>query len=209
MLGGGYSTDETVNGTSGLQPQQGYHMRGSYPSTGPGTLPADVADGTVDPSAWTALLQAGGQNLATGSSMQLHSFAMCAQPSPATSSPTPTTSPTGTASPTPTPTTTTTTTPPPGATATTTTLKVQVHSAKGATGSARPSVKVAPGKAGGTVQFFVDGQAAGGPVTVNGGNTNGPTITLAKGQHSMYAQFTPADPAAYAPSTSSTLDFTI
>lgn len=87
MLGGGYRTDQTVNGTSGLQPQQGYHMRGSYPSSGPGALPADVADGTTNPSAWSALVQAGGQNLPTGSSMQLHGFALCAQPS---ATPTPT-----------------------------------------------------------------------------------------------------------------------
>ena len=32
MLGGGYRVDETVAGVgSGLQPQQGYHMRGSHP----------------------------------------------------------------------------------------------------------------------------------------------------------------------------------
>ena len=40
MFGGGYRVTETVAGTgSGLQPQQGYHMRGSYPSTGTGTPP--------------------------------------------------------------------------------------------------------------------------------------------------------------------------
>ena len=77
MLGGGFKTDETVNGTPGLQPQQGYHMRGSYPSTGSGTPPTEVTDGTTNPSAWTALLQAGGQNLPAGSSMQLHTFALC------------------------------------------------------------------------------------------------------------------------------------
>jgi hypothetical protein len=77
MLGGGFKTDETVNGTPGLQPQQGYHMRGSYPSTGSGTPPTEVANATTNPSSWTALLQAGGQNLPAGSSMQLHTFTLC------------------------------------------------------------------------------------------------------------------------------------
>ncbi|MGH3670606.1 MAG: hypothetical protein ACRDSH_08205, partial [Pseudonocardiaceae bacterium] len=101
MLGGGFKTDETVNGTSGLQPQQGFHMRGSYPSTGSGTPPTEVGAGT-NPSAWTALLQAGGQNLPAGSSMQLHIFAMCFNAPQATPTPTPT--PTVTVTPTPTPT---------------------------------------------------------------------------------------------------------
>ncbi|HEX4100800.1 MAG TPA: hypothetical protein VHY21_09700 [Pseudonocardiaceae bacterium] len=106
MLGGGFKTDQTVNATSGLQPQQGFHMRGSYPSTGPGTLPTDVADGTTNPSAWTALLQAGGQNLPAGNSMQLHTFAMCFTIPTATPTPTPlppTPSPTPVVTPTPTP----------------------------------------------------------------------------------------------------------
>jgi hypothetical protein len=106
MLGGGFKTDQTVNGISGLQPQQGYHMRGSYPSTAAGTPPTEVADGTTNPSAWTALLQAGGQNLPTGNSMQLHTFAMCfnvPQPTP-TPSPAPTPVPTDTPAPTPLPT---------------------------------------------------------------------------------------------------------
>jgi hypothetical protein len=41
LLGGGYRVDETVGTTSGLQPQQGYHMRGSYP----GSAIAPAADG--------------------------------------------------------------------------------------------------------------------------------------------------------------------
>ena len=58
-------------------------MRGSYPSTGSGTPPTDVADGTINPNAWSALLQAGGQNLPVGSSVQLHTFAMCFNAPPA------------------------------------------------------------------------------------------------------------------------------
>jgi hypothetical protein len=78
MLGGGYGVDETVAGTgSGLQPQQGYHMRGSYPST-PGTPPAAVADGAANPDTWTALVQAGGQNLAAGKHMTTRAYALCA-----------------------------------------------------------------------------------------------------------------------------------
>jgi hypothetical protein len=63
MLDGGFRADQTANGISGLQPQQGLHMRGSYPSTGPGTPPTpptEVAEGATNPSAWTALVQAGG-----------------------------------------------------------------------------------------------------------------------------------------------------
>ena len=46
MLGGGYRVDETVAGVGGLQPQQGYHMRGSYP---PRPAAAAAADGTANP----------------------------------------------------------------------------------------------------------------------------------------------------------------
>ena len=80
MIGGGFRADETVDATSGLQPQQGYHMRGSYPSTGSGNPPTEVSDGATNPSAWTAVLQSGGVALTTGRTSQLASFAMCAQP---------------------------------------------------------------------------------------------------------------------------------
>jgi hypothetical protein len=76
MLGGGYRVDQTVSGTSGLQPQQGHHMRGSYPSTGSGTPPTEVADGTANPSAWTSLVQFGGQGPGSGS-VDMHNFALC------------------------------------------------------------------------------------------------------------------------------------
>ena len=78
MLGGGYGVDETVAGVgTGLQPQQGYHMRGSYPST-PGSPPAAVADGATNPDTWTALVQAGGQNLSAGKHMTTRAYALCA-----------------------------------------------------------------------------------------------------------------------------------
>jgi hypothetical protein len=73
LLGGGYGVDETVGTTSGLQPQQGYHMRGSYP--GSAAVPAQ--DGS-QADTWTALVQAGGQNLATGKHMTTRAFALCA-----------------------------------------------------------------------------------------------------------------------------------
>jgi Tol biopolymer transport system component len=104
MLGGGFKTDQTVNGISGLQPQQGYHMRGSYPSTGPTTPPTEVTDGTTNPSAWTALLQAGGVGLPAGSSMELHTFAMCSNVPQPTPTPSPSPVPTDTPAPTPVPT---------------------------------------------------------------------------------------------------------
>jgi hypothetical protein len=78
MLGGGYRVLETVAGVGGLQPQQGYHMRGSYPSEGAAVPPAAVADATANPSTWTALQQGGGQNLAAGKHMTTDGFAMCA-----------------------------------------------------------------------------------------------------------------------------------
>ncbi|MGC1734159.1 MAG: hypothetical protein WA731_16140, partial [Pseudonocardiaceae bacterium] len=195
MLGGGYKTDQTVNGTSGLQPQQGFHMRGSYPSTGPGTLPTEVTDATTNPSAWTALLQAGGVGLPAGSSMEMHTFAMCFNvptvnptptptptpeptatptPVPPTPSPTPTLSPTPTPTPRPTPTPSPSPTPAP-VTATTTTLSVnQVPLPFGLGGIAIPTAHVAPPNAPGTVQFKDGTTNLGGPVPVTGGLAIGP-----------------------------------
>lgn len=73
LLGGGYRVDETVGTTPGLQPQQGYHMRGSYP----GTASAPAGDGS-QPQTWTALVQAGGQSLSPGKHVTVHGYAMCA-----------------------------------------------------------------------------------------------------------------------------------
>lgn len=139
MLGGGYKVDETVNGTAGLQPQQGYHMRGSYPSTGTATPPADTPDGTTNPDAWSALLQAGGQNLPTGSSVQLHTFALCAQPAQA-----------------------------PAATPTSTRLSVTPSTPAPAGTDETLTATVTP-DAPGTVQFRNGTALLGDPVTVTGG----------------------------------------
>lgn len=82
MLGGGYAVDQTVGAVGGLQPQQGYHMRGSFPAADTGGR-TEVALGATDPATWTALVQAGGQNLAVGSHMTIRGFAMCAgEPAP-------------------------------------------------------------------------------------------------------------------------------
>jgi hypothetical protein len=74
LVSGGFEVDETVSSTSGLQPQQGYHLRGSYPSGSTGT---EVANAATNPSYWTSVLQAGGQTLATGRHMNTHTFALC------------------------------------------------------------------------------------------------------------------------------------
>jgi uncharacterized repeat protein (TIGR01451 family) len=84
LIGGGFAADETVGATAGLEPQQGYHMRGSYPSTSaaasPGaTPPSEVANGTSNPETWTDLLQLGGQTLPAGDFGVLHVYAMCAR----------------------------------------------------------------------------------------------------------------------------------
>jgi uncharacterized repeat protein (TIGR01451 family) len=87
LMGGGYRADETAGATGGLQPQQGYHIRGSYPSTSAatsagGTPPDEVANGAADPETWTGVLQLGGQTLPAGDFGTLHVFAMCAMSPP-------------------------------------------------------------------------------------------------------------------------------
>lgn len=77
LLGGGYGVAQSVGAVDGLQPQQGYHMRGSFPATDASGA-TEVADGAADPGTWTALVQAGGQSLAAGSRMNIAAYAMCA-----------------------------------------------------------------------------------------------------------------------------------
>lgn len=74
LLGGGYAIDETVSGTGGRQPQQGYHIRGSYPSDSSG---GQAGHNTNDPSYWTVVQQAGGQTLGVNNHMDTHTFGMC------------------------------------------------------------------------------------------------------------------------------------
>ncbi|HEU0316745.1 MAG TPA: fibronectin type III domain-containing protein, partial [Solirubrobacteraceae bacterium] len=83
LLGGGYRVDETVAGTAGLQPQQGEHMRGSYPAAANGAYPdgslVEALDGTPNPTTWTSVGQLGGQNLPANAQLVQHGFALCAQ----------------------------------------------------------------------------------------------------------------------------------
>jgi hypothetical protein len=220
LLGGGFRADQTVNGTPGLQPQQGYHMRGTYPSTGSGNPPTEVTDGTTNPTAWTALVQAGGVG---GFSIQLHSFALCAQPAAAstptpspTANPTPTPIPsaTPTSAPTPQPTPVATPTssplpsPGPGMTATTTTLIViRVHLPWGLGGLVLPIATVAPTTATGTVQFINGPATLGQPVSVIAGLAFGSIRILGTGQHTLSAIFIPSDPTQFQPSTSNNVTF--
>ncbi|MFN0284289.1 MAG: Ig-like domain repeat protein, partial [Kineosporiaceae bacterium] len=75
------------------------------------------------------------------------------------------------------------------------------------------TAQVEPTAAAGTVQFSdVSGTtpvAVGAPVPVSGGSASVTTSTLAIGDRQLRATFSPADPAAFAPSTSVTLAFTI
>jgi hypothetical protein len=68
LLGGGVMTDKGLN----VQPQQGVHLRGSFPSDASGTA---VNGGAFNPSSWTGVVQAGGQDTP---GTQDRVFAMCA-----------------------------------------------------------------------------------------------------------------------------------
>ena len=86
MFGGGYRVTETVAGTgSGLQPHQGFHMRGGYPSTGTGTPPVASADSATNPATWSVLQQSAGEPLAGGTHVTTNAFALCATEPPADS----------------------------------------------------------------------------------------------------------------------------
>jgi hypothetical protein len=100
-------------------------------------------------------------------------------------------------------------TPTPGAKATTTTLRVvQIQLPLGLGGLAFPTATVAPANATGTVLFKDGNNNLGGPVQVFGGIAVGPLTFLPAGSHSLTAKFTPANPAAFQPSTSNTVTFT-
>lgn len=69
---------------------------------------------------------------------------------------------------------------------------------------------ITPATAVGTVQFKDLTTNIGNPVTVsNVGTASGSTTMLASGLHSLAAVFTPADPAAFSPSTSSAIPLTV
>ncbi|HKR52086.1 MAG TPA: Ig-like domain repeat protein [Pseudonocardiaceae bacterium] len=68
---------------------------------------------------------------------------------------------------------------------------------------------VTPATATGTVQFTGGTTAVGTPGTVTNGIASVTTSTLAVGAHQLTAVFTPADPAAYTPSTSPTVQLAV
>ena len=211
LLGGGVLADQGVNVT----PQQGVHLRGSYPSDASGTA---VTDAASNPIAWTGVVQAGGQ-ATPGTEARV--FALCATststpmttPTPEVS-PTPEATPTPQASPTPVVTPAPSLTPSPspsptsGVTATTTTLYVvQVPLPFGLGGVVVPIAVVSPRNAAGTVVFKDGSTSLGGPVAVTNGVAIGPSMRLPSSPHSMTTVFTPTDLTAFQSSTSNTMNF--
>jgi protocatechuate 3,4-dioxygenase beta subunit len=77
MIGGGYDVDEQTASGSGFEPQQGWHMIGSFPSTDPTGL-TEVANGATNPETWSTELNSGGVGISSGQDMNQHAFAMCA-----------------------------------------------------------------------------------------------------------------------------------
>src|SRR5207245_490076 len=72
LVDGGVSVDQS----GGAVPQQGVHLRGTYPSDGSGT---PVANGAQSPNSWSAIVQAGGQNTP---GTNVHVFALCGTVAP-------------------------------------------------------------------------------------------------------------------------------
>lgn len=70
LLGGGVLTDEGLN----VEPQQGVHLRGSYPATDTSGIPATNA--ALNPNSWTGVAQAGGSTPAATTTTRV--FALCA-----------------------------------------------------------------------------------------------------------------------------------
>jgi hypothetical protein len=70
LLGGGVLADEGLN----IEPQQGVHLRGSYPATDTSGTPATNA--ALNPNSWTSVAQAGGVNAAATTMTRV--FALCA-----------------------------------------------------------------------------------------------------------------------------------
>ncbi|MEV6005972.1 Ig-like domain-containing protein [Streptomyces sp. NPDC051976] len=68
---------------------------------------------------------------------------------------------------------------------------------------------VAPAGAAGSVQFMDGTKAVGSPVAVAAGSAKLTTGTLAVGAHTLSARFTPADSAAFLPSTSAGTSLTV
>jgi hypothetical protein len=98
-------------------------------------------------------------------------------------------------------------------TATTTTLVVTPAGTAVAGSSVQLSASVTPAAAAGSVQFvdLASGSPVniGSPVTVSGGTATSSTTSLAQGNHSLEAMFTPTDATAYTDSASSAVTYVI
>jgi hypothetical protein len=70
-IGGGVLADGDAKGPDGGVPQQGVHVRGSFPSNTKG-LP--LGDGATVPGGWTVIVQSGGQPTP---GTDTHAFALC------------------------------------------------------------------------------------------------------------------------------------
>ncbi|WP_405998474.1 Ig-like domain-containing protein [Streptomyces sp. NBC_00829] len=68
---------------------------------------------------------------------------------------------------------------------------------------------LAPADAAGTVRFLDGAAQLGAPVPVSAGTATLTTSALAVGTHTVKAEFTPKDPAAYGPSASAVLSYTV
>lgn len=94
-------------------------------------------------------------------------------------------------------------------TSTSTTLGAAPAGHQAPAGNVDLTATVSPAAAVGSVQFSVDGSPLGSAVAVAGGTATMSTTALTTGSHSITAAFTPTNPAAFAPSTSSALTYLV
>jgi hypothetical protein len=71
LIGGGENADGDATGADGGTPQQGVHVRGTYPSNTDGTA---VTDGATGVNSWTTIVQCGGQSTP---GTDTHVWALC------------------------------------------------------------------------------------------------------------------------------------
>ncbi|MEU1618042.1 Ig-like domain repeat protein [Streptomyces sp. NPDC005722] len=100
-------------------------------------------------------------------------------------------------------------TPPPTQAATTTTLAASPASPVVQGTAVKLTATVAPATAAGSVRFLDGAAQIGSPVTVSNGTASLSTGALGVGTHTLTAAFTPADAAAYKPSVSAALPYTV
>ncbi|MFD8072006.1 Ig-like domain-containing protein [Streptomyces sp. NPDC059718] len=100
-------------------------------------------------------------------------------------------------------------TPPPTQMATATTLAAGPASPVVQGTAVKLTATVAPATAAGSVRFLDGATQIGSPVTVSNGAASLTTTALGVGTHALSAAFTPADAAAYKPSASAALPYTV